>query len=206
VNPRPGPHDLRASDADRELVVTLLGEAVADGRLTLAEHAERLEGALAARTLGDLTRITADLTLPSGQPIRLYPRRSVAAAFARERRDGRWVVPESFPVTAIFGNVVLDLRDAVLQKRRITIHATAIAGQIRLIVPAGVAVELIGQSFLGSRSVRGKTVTSAPAEPVNAVIEVRTFTVAGSVKVVTVRRSRWRSGLRRHLRAGARGQ
>ena len=206
MSSRRGPHDLRASDADRELVITLLGEAAADGRLTLEEHAERSERALAARTLGELTRLTADLTLASGQPIRLYPRRSVAAAFARERRDGRWVVPESFPVTAFFGNVVLDLREAVLQKQRITIHATAVAGQIRLIVPAGVAVELVGQSFLGNRSVRNRTVASAPAEPVNAVIEVRTLTVGGSVKVVTVRRSRWRSGFRRHLRAGARGQ
>jgi len=187
-------------------VIRLLSEAAADGRLTLSEHAERSELALAARTLGELTSLTADLALPSGQPIRLYPRNSVTAAFARERRDGRWVVPEFFSVTAFFGNVVLDLRDAVLQKQRIAIDAVAVAGQIRLIVPAGVAVELIGQSFLGSRSVRGKTVTSAPAEPVNAVIEVRTFTVGGSVKVVTVRRSRWRSGLRRHLRAGTRGQ
>ena len=203
MSSRPGPHDLRASDADRELVITLLGEAAADGRLTLDEHAERSERALAARTLGELTRLTADLALPSGQPIRLYPRRSVAAAFARERRDGRWVVPEYFPVTAFFGNVVLDMRDAVLQKRRITIHATAVAGQIRLIVPAGVAVELVGQSFLGTRSVRNRTTAPAPAEPVNAVIEVRTLTLGGSVKVVTVRRSRWRTGLRRHLRAGA---
>ncbi|MGN6791683.1 MAG: DUF1707 SHOCT-like domain-containing protein [Streptosporangiaceae bacterium] len=201
MSSRPGPHDLRASDADRELVITLLGEAVADGRLTLDEHAERLERARAARTLGELGRLTADLTQPSGQPIRLYPRRSVAAAFARERRDGRWVVPENFPVTAFFGNVVLDLREAVLQKRRITIHATAVAGQIRLIVPAGVAVELVGQSFLGTRSVRSRTVASAPSEPVTAVIEVRTLTVGGSVKVVTVRRSRWRSGFRRRLRA-----
>ena len=203
MSSRPGPHDLRASDADRELVITLLGEAVADGRLTLAEHSERSGRALAARTLGELTRLTADLSLPSGQPIRLYPRRSVAAAFARERRDGRWVVPETFPVTAFFGNVVLDLREAVLQKPRITIHATAVAGQIRLIVPAGVAVELVGQSFLGTRSVRTRTAPSAPAEPVTAVIEVRTLTVGGSVKVVTVRRSRWRSGfLRRRASAG----
>ena len=206
VSPRPGPHNLRASDADRELVVTLLGEAVADGRLTLDEHAERLEVALAARTLGDLSRLTADLTLPSGQPIRLYPRRSVAATFARERRDGRWVVPENFPVTALFGNVVLDLREAVLQKPRITIHATAVAGQIRLIVPAGIAVELVGQSFLGARSVRGRTVASAPSEPVTAVIEVRTLTIGGSVKVVRVRRSRWRSGFGWRFGAGARGQ
>ncbi len=172
----------------------------------MAEHSERLERALEARTLGDLSRLTSDLALPSGQPIRLYPRRSVAAAFARERRDGRWVVPENFPVTAFFGNVVLDLRAAVLQKPRIIIHATAVAGQIRLIVPAGVAVEMAGQSFLGTRSVRTRTAANAPADPVNAVIEVRTLTVGGSVKVVTVRPPRWRSGFRRNPRAGSRDQ
>ncbi len=172
----------------------------------MPEHAERLDRALAARTLGELTKLTADLALPSGQPIRLYPRRSVAAAFARERRDGRWVVPEVFPVTAFFGNVVLDLREAVFQKQRITIHATAVAGQIRLIVPAGVAVELAGRSFLGTRSVRSRPDATAQAEQVKAVIEVRTITLGGSVKVVTVRRPRWRPGLRRNPRAGARGQ
>jgi hypothetical protein len=185
-------------------VVALLSEAAADGRLTMPEHTERLERALAARTLGELSGLTSDLALPSGQPIRLYPRRSVAAAFARERRDGRWVVPENFPVTAFFGNVVLDLREAVLQKRRIIIHATAVAGQIRLIVPAGVAVEMVGQSFLGSRSVRSRTAAGPPADPVSAVIEVRTLTVGGAVKVVTVRPPRWRSGFRRGPRSGTR--
>ncbi len=85
VSLRPGPHDLRASDADRELVIDLLSQAAADGRLTLPEHAERSERALAARTLGELTGLTADLALPSGQPIRLYPRRSVTAAFDSHR-------------------------------------------------------------------------------------------------------------------------
>ena len=207
---RPGPHDLRASDADRELVIGLLGEAAADGRLTLPEHAERSERALAARTLGELTRLTADLVLPSGQPIKLYPRRSVTAAFARERRDGRWVVPERFSVTAFFGNVVLDLRDAVLQKQRITIDAMAVAGQIRLIVPAGVAVELAGRSFAGTRSVRSKVGAAERPASGSPVIEVRTLTLCGSVKVQTARRSRWRPaarpGLWRNRRAGASGQ
>src|SRR5262245_18145948 len=71
----PGPNDLRASDAGRDLVIKLLSEAAADGRLTMSEHAKRSEQALAARTLGDLTRLTADLALPAGQPIKLYPRR-----------------------------------------------------------------------------------------------------------------------------------
>lgn len=196
MNSRPGPHDLRASDVDRELVITLLSEAAGDGRLTLSEHAERSERALAARTLGELVRLTSDLTLPSGQPIQLYPRRSVTALFARERRQGRWVVPETFPVTAFFGDVVLDLREAILQSQRVTIYATAIAGQIKLIVPAGISVEMAGRSVLGVRSVRGRTGNSAqPAR--TGIIEVRTLTVGGAVKATTVRTPRWRSVFRR---------
>jgi Domain of unknown function (DUF1707)/Cell wall-active antibiotics response 4TMS YvqF len=191
------PHDLRASDADRDVVVRLLTEAAADGRLTMAEHSERSEQALSARTLGELARLTTDLTMPSGQPIKLYPRRSVTALFARERREGRWVVPDVFPVTAFFGNVVLDLREAVLASQRITIYATAIAGHVRVIVPAGVAVEMAGRSFLGIRTVRGKGTSLAPAKPGTAVIEVRTLAVGGSVKAITLRKSRWRSALRR---------
>jgi hypothetical protein len=191
VYSRPGPHDLRASDADRELVITLLSEAAADGRLTMSEHAERSERALAARTLGELVRLTSDLTLPSGQPIQLYPKRSVSAMFARERRQGRWVVPSAFPVTAFFGDVVLDLSDAILQSQRVTIYATAIAGQIKLIVPAGIAVEMAGRSVLGVRSVRGQARNSAQA-PATGVIEVRTLTLGGAVKATTARGRRWR--------------
>jgi uncharacterized protein DUF1707 len=180
-------------------VIGLLTESAADGRLTLPEHAERSERALAARTLGELTSLTTDLALPSAQPIRLYPRPSVMAAFARERRDGRWVVPEFFSVAAFFGNVVLDLRDAVLQRQRITIDAMAVVGQIRLIVQPGVAVELVGRSFGGSRSVRSKIRAAAPPAPGHAVIEVRTLTLCGAVKVVTARRSRWRPATARSV-------
>ena len=198
VGSRLGPQDLRASDADRELVVTLLTDAAADGRLTLAEHADRSERALSARTLGELTRLTADLALPAGQPIRLYPRRMVTAAFARERREGRWVVPETLPVTAFFGNVVLDLRDAVFQSPRVTIYATAVAGQIRLIVPPGVAVSMDGRSFLGVRSVRDRGPAGRGSDGQGTVVlDVRTLTFGGAVKAVTVRRPRRRAGLLR---------
>jgi hypothetical protein len=42
---------LRASDADRDRVTELLGAAVADGPLGPAEFDERLDAALAARTI-----------------------------------------------------------------------------------------------------------------------------------------------------------
>lgn len=188
--------DLRASDSDRELVIAMLGEAVADGRLTMAEHGERSEQALAARTLGELSALTADLALPSGQPIQLYPGRSVTAICGRERREGRWVVPDTLSVTAIFGDVVIDLRAAVLQSQRVVVYATAVAGQIRLIVPPGIAVEMLGRSFMGARSVRGRNLAAAGPESAAGVIEVRTLALCGTVKAITPRRSRWRSALR----------
>jgi hypothetical protein len=205
VTSRPAPRDLRASDADRERVVALLTEAAGDGRLTLGEHAERAGQAYSARTLGELSVLTADLAAPSAQPIRLDASRSVAAIFARERREGRWVVPESFPVTAIFGEVVLDLREALLQSRRMTVFATVIAGHVQLIVPEGVAVEITGTGFLSRKSIRGAAMPVPAASPAPGpvpglpVIEVRTFAVWGTVKAITPRRSRWRGALRRSL-------
>jgi hypothetical protein len=193
VSSRPGPRDLRASDADRERVVALLTQAAGDGRLTLGEHAERAERAYAARTLGELSVLTTDLAAPAAQPIRLDTRRSVAAVFGKERRDGRWVVPESLAVTAIFGEVVLDLREALLQASRITLLTTVIGGTVQLIVPDGVAVEMTGTSVLG-RKFNGSGVPPMPGVP---VIEVRALALAGRIKTVVPRRSRWRWGNRR---------
>jgi hypothetical protein len=54
-------HLLQASDADREQTVTALRRHVADGRITVEEFSDRAATAYAARTLGDLATITADL-------------------------------------------------------------------------------------------------------------------------------------------------
>jgi fatty acid desaturase len=53
--------DLRASDGDRERTVDELRAHAADGRLTVEELEERVQRALAARTIGDLTSLTRDL-------------------------------------------------------------------------------------------------------------------------------------------------
>jgi hypothetical protein len=188
VTPRPAPRDLRASDADRERVIALLTEAASDGRLTLGEHSERAERAYSARTLGELAALTADLASPSAQPIRLDGRKPVAGIFGRERRDGRWVVPDRLGVTAIFGEVVLDLREAVLQSRRSTVLATVVGGTLVLIVPEGVAVEMTGSAVLSRKS----QVAATPTRPETPVIEVRAFALGGRVKVVRPRRPRWR--------------
>jgi hypothetical protein len=60
-----GRPDVLASDADREAVSGRLSSAFAEGRLTAAEHAERVRGACGARTRGDLAALTADLPAPA---------------------------------------------------------------------------------------------------------------------------------------------
>jgi hypothetical protein len=193
VTSRPAPRDLRASDADRERVAALLSEAAADGRLSAEEHAERAGRAYAARTLGELAELTADLALPDAQPIRLDTRRSVTALFARERRDGRWVVPENLTVTALAGEVVLDLREALLQSRRAVIFATVICGTVLLIVPDGVAVRVSGRVLAGAAS----QLPPRAGDPAYPVIDVRAFVVGGRIKTVVPKVPRWRSVLRR---------
>lgn len=59
-------HMIRASDQDREVVVTALREAYTAGRLTLEEFDERMTAAYASRTWGELRKLTEDLP---AQPI-----------------------------------------------------------------------------------------------------------------------------------------
>jgi len=173
-------------------VIALLTEAAGDGRLTLGEHSERAERAYSARTLGELAALTADLAAASAQPIRLDTRKPVAGIFGRERRDGRWVVPERL------AEVVLDMREALLQSQRVTVLATVMGGTLQLIVPDGVAVELTGPAVLTRKSGQsGAKAVGAPAAAGTPVIEVRALTLCGRVKVVRPRRSRWRDALSR---------
>jgi hypothetical protein len=208
VTYRPAPRDLRASDFERDRVVTLLGEAAADGRLTPGEHIDRVERAYRARTLGELAALTTDLVGPAAQPIRLDGRRAVAGVFGHDSRDGCWVVPESLPVVAIFGEVELDLRHALLQSGRIVIYATLILGTIHLIVPDGVAVETTGTAVLTrriTRTVRPPGQRGAPGFgragrselPDQPVIELRTVGFGGTIKVTSPKRPRRLGGLRR---------
>ncbi len=59
---------MRASDADREVVRTVLTDAFADGRLTREEHDERVGTLLEARTLGELPALVDDLVVVSPVP------------------------------------------------------------------------------------------------------------------------------------------
>jgi Cell wall-active antibiotics response 4TMS YvqF len=113
---------------------------------------------------------------------------------------------------AIFGEVELDLREALLQSGRIVVYATLIAGTIHLIVPDGVSVETRGTAVLVRtvyRTVRQPGPRwSAVARPgpgqggpgtAQPVVEVRTVGFGGTIKVTSPKRPRRLGGLRRGM-------
>ena len=116
---------LRASDADRNRVIELLRAAVADGRLDRAEFDERVDAALAARTIDALTPLTADLIAAPGRagaltlPLAGTPAEPAAELVTiREkhgpvRRDGRWTLPHRLALRTAWCYVLLDLTSAV---------------------------------------------------------------------------------------------
>lgn len=89
LDPRDRAHaGLRASDEDRERITGVLTSAFADGRLERHELDERMEAAAAARTLGELPPLVADLV-----PLRSPPARTTRSlAGVPPEQLHRWAV------------------------------------------------------------------------------------------------------------------
>src|SRR6202046_161050 len=83
VQDRYRPPQIRASDADRDAVVAALSEHFQAGRLPTGGLEARSGQALAARTLGQLDELTADLPAP---------RTAAPPAPVASRRRGRHLV------------------------------------------------------------------------------------------------------------------
>jgi hypothetical protein len=87
---------MRASDADRERAATLLREHHAAGRLTVDEFGERVEQVFAAKTIGQLDALLADLPA-----IDLYQLPAAGIRPARRGKGGQGLNrrgdPASFP-------------------------------------------------------------------------------------------------------------
>jgi hypothetical protein len=196
--PRPAPRDLRASDTDRERTVSLLGEALADGRLSHDEYSERMPAALAARTLGELADLTSDLAAPEHQPLQLHGQHPVTALFGPVSRRGRWVVPATLTCVSAFGEIVLDLSEAILTEHHVVINVYALFGRLRLTVPPGVEVVMNGTTLLGRQ--RGGTTRRVPTSSEVPVIEVRGYVAASEILARTPPRPRrWLPGRRRSI-------
>ena len=177
--------DLRASDADRDRTAARLGGAMAVGCLTSTEYAERLDAAYAARTLGELAPLTRDLPdsdIPDAD-VETVGRAEVAARFSKVIRSGRWVAGRHTRLTVRFGALIINLVEAVLPGREVTIEVDAFCGKLIIIAPAAAHVTDEGGALFAKRAVYGR----GTAEDANGPV-IRLVGDARFSKVVVYRR------------------
>ncbi|HET6165971.1 MAG TPA: DUF1707 domain-containing protein [Marmoricola sp.] len=96
---RPENAHLRASDRDRDVVNDILGDALADGRITMDELDERTSRVASAKTLGDLPPLLADLVPAAPTTTRRVDRLGDPAA-RRAEAERRYVAERRNAVQA----------------------------------------------------------------------------------------------------------
>jgi Domain of unknown function (DUF1707) len=159
----PSSPELRASDADRDRVIELLRAAVADGRLDPAEFDERVDAALAARTVDALAPLTADLIAAPGRggaltlPLAGTPAEpaaellTISEKHGSVRRDGRWTLPHRLALRTAWCDVMLDLTSAVRRGPELIIELRVRGGDVELILAPGMVVDANGLSVRHSK-------------------------------------------------------
>jgi hypothetical protein len=178
VHPEPfNPNSrLRASDDDREQAAAVLGAALAEGRLSVTEHSERLDAVYEAKTHADIAPLIEDLPARSmtRSPARgaaLAPatrrRQLIVAIFGGASRKGQWNVEPKMATVAVFGGVSLDFRDVELPQQEISLHCTAVFGGVDIVVPPEMRVVDSGIAIFGGRDTdSGSAASSDPNAPV----------------------------------------
>ncbi|MET9498846.1 DUF1707 domain-containing protein [Streptomyces sp. NPDC006552] len=182
----PAVPDLRASDADREQVAERLRDALAEGRLDMAEFEERLEAAYTARTYRELAPLTRDLPgagvaapvnlvktpLPEGAldwSARIGGREATSTwgvgVLSGFQRKGRWTAPRRFTCFAFMGGGEIDLREAHFEDRETVINCVAVMGGMNVVVPPGVEVVVRGIGIMGGFDQSEEGVPGDPGAP-----------------------------------------
>jgi hypothetical protein len=171
--------ELRASDAERDRTASALGDAAAEGRLTLEELTERLDAAYAAKSRGELETLTADL--PQRASAARTPRRRSLGIVGGTELRGRFRVAGVLTIVNVIGGAEIDLREAEVIGHELEIRCINVIGGVELTVPDGVDVSVELVSVLGGKDVR---LGGAP-RPGAPLIRLTGFSAIGGVEVRT---------------------
>ncbi|WP_344443841.1 DUF1707 domain-containing protein [Kitasatospora nipponensis] len=198
---------LRASHEDRDEIVEQLTVAAGDGRLSSDELDERLEGALAARTYGELAKLVADLPVAapgsasSNRPALAKDLVKLETRSGSIRRVGPWVVPRRMELAVRSGHVLLDFTQAVVTTPVMEVDVQVRSGHLLLVVPPGVVVDVDGVSVRsGHVQHRVRQAPDEPAVPVRLQVVLTGQVTSGHVLVRGPRRGFWAGLLRRSAR------
>ncbi|WP_030713895.1 DUF1707 SHOCT-like domain-containing protein [Streptomyces sp. NRRL F-2580] len=184
------PAELRASDADRDRIAQILGDALAEGRLTSDEHSERLDSLYALKTVGELEGLVRDLPAPGGAhapfaqagptPPAGAPAETIVAVCSSSARKGRWRPGAHTRAVSVMGDITIDLTEAVFEQQVTEVNVTSVLGNVEVLVPENVTLRGYGSGVLGNFEVRGEG--RGESDPQAPVVIVRGFALLGNIE------------------------
>lgn len=127
---------------------------------------------------------------PSSQP---SAPSQVRATMSSIERRGPWVVPRALSVSVLWGNAHLDLRDAVLPPDATTIDVRVVMGNLEIVVPPDLHVDVAVQAIAGNVEDRrgcALPVHDAPyrAAPVPPRVRITGLIKLGNCEIVEIPR------------------
>lgn len=175
------------TEEERNGVLSALVRATSEGQLTLEEFGRRTDIVLTTGSREELQAATTGLAVPPSGRVKRhwfvpFGNRIVRGHFALAPRTG---------MVVLMGEVHLDLRGAVLLDHQPVIRLTALLGNLRILVPAGIQVEVDESGLFGGRQITTYGPSPGAARP---SLRVRMVGLLGSVKV-TDDPARWSPAL-----------
>jgi len=179
--------ELRISDVDRDRAAAVLHAAVGDGRLTWAEHEERVAGVYRARTGSELAPWLADLsttefaTTPAFSPgVSEPPALQVTFSKVVRKPDPSIRIQR---VDVTLGAVVFDLRD-LPDGTLLDVVASSMLGKVDIYISPGTSLIDEGTAWLGKRStVERRKARGVGVRPGAPVVRISGHSVLGHVRV-----------------------
>ncbi len=178
----------------REQVIARLAQCFAEDVLEVEELESRLDLAHAARTLAELDVLVADLaptsttalipTPPQAieDPLRAQTKKLRVIMSSVERR-GRWLVPKELVMRVFWGNGELDFRDASLSPGVTTIDVRVTMGNLEIILPPNLAIDVDVSSLAGNVEERHRVPAElGPGQPMLRIVGAVRF---GNLEIST---------------------
>ena len=183
----------------RDHITERLSADFANGTLDIDELERRLAHVQTASTSAELDALVTDLA-PATTALVAVQRTRVR--FGSLERRGPWTVPQRLYARVLCGNLELDLREARLAPGVTTIEIDITMGNVEIVAPPGLAIDVDASSFLGNVEDRVEHVAATTAASIRVVGRVR----LGNLEVTTLhlgetrREARWRRRSERRWR------
>jgi hypothetical protein len=104
---------------------------------------------------------------------------TMTVVFGSIKRNGRFSMPPELQIKAAFGELKLDLREALFPEKHVRLVAESLCASVEVLLPEGVTVIDQGMSLMSSHNV------SQTAEEHGPVIHLDGWSVCSDVKFIS---------------------